>query len=524
MRRRWLFGDQLGPHFLDGPRQKVLLIESHRVFRRLRFHRQKAHLVLSAMRHRAAELGGNQCDYRQVDTYRDGLEGVDEPLDVVQPTSWAALHFVDGLADDLDLDRLPARGFATSRADFATWAERRNSKRLLLEDFYRDARERLDVLMKDGKPVTEQWNYDADNREPPPKGQDTLGIPDPWWPDEDEIDSEVRADLDAWARNGVEFVGQDGPRRFAATRAEALAALAHFVEHRLPTFGRWEDAIMGGDRWMSHSLLSAPLNLGLLDPVEVVRAAEDAYAEEHAPIAAVEGFVRQIIGWRDYIWNLYWHFGEDYRSRNALQAQTMLPTWFVELDPDGTEAACMQSALRSVREAGWAHHIQRLMVLGNYALQRGWNPADLTDWYHRTFIDGYDWVMVPNVVGMSQYADGGELATKPYAAGGNYINKMSDHCGNCVYDPKVRVGDNACPFTAGYWLFLHRHRDELAGNHRMFQMIRGLDRLPDLDDLVNQGPGAVSISGGTPPEPPGPVSISGGTPPEPPGGNPSVPS
>src|SRR3712207_3920454 len=236
MRRRWLFGDQLGPHFLDGPTQPVLMIESRRVFRRRRFHRQKAHLILSAMRHRAAELGERQCDYRQTETYRDGLAGVDEPLDVVQPTSWAAVHFVDGLLESLDLERLPARGFATSRADFASWADSRGRRRLLLEDFYRNARTRLDVLMDGDQPVTGQWNYDADNRDPPPRGQATLGVPDPWWPAEDEIDRQVRADLDAWAADGIEFVGEDGPRRFAATRDEALAALGHFVEHRLPTF------------------------------------------------------------------------------------------------------------------------------------------------------------------------------------------------------------------------------------------------------------------------------------------------
>ncbi len=487
LRRRWLFGDQLGPHFLDDPTQPVLLIEATRVFRRRRFHRQKAHLILSAMRHRAAELG-EQCAYVQADTYRQALERLDEPLDVLQPTSWSALHFVDTMAETLDLERLPARGFATSRADFTRWAEGRNARRLLLEDFYRNARERLDVLMVDGRPVTGQWNYDADNREPPPRRQDTLGVLDPWWPTEDEIDAGVRADLDAMTAAGVDFVGEDGPRVFAVTRAEALAALAHFVEHRLPTFGRYEDAMLSGDRWMSHSLLSAPLNLGLLDPVEVVRAAEDAYAEGHAPIAAVEGFCRQIIGWRDYIWNLYWYFGEDYRSRNELKHTASLPDWFQNLDPTGTDAACLSDVLASVREAAWAHHIPRLMVLSNYALQRGIDPAEMTSWFHRTFVDGYDWVMVANVVGMSQHADGGELATKPYASGGNYINKMSDYCGGCVYDPKVRVGDNACPFTAGYWLFLHRHREKFSQNFRMAQMVRGLDRLSDLDALLEQGP------------------------------------
>ena len=332
MRRRWLFGDQLGPHFLDDPGQPVLMIESSRVFRRRAFHRQKAQLILSAMRHRAAELG-EQCDYRRTDTYRAGLSGVDEPLDVVQPTSWAALGLVEALMADRDLEGLPARGFATSRADFATWADGRGGKRLLLEDFYRDARRRLELLMDGDRPVTGQWNYDADNRAAPPKTA-SLGVPDPWWPDEDEIDEQVRADLDRLAADGVEFIGADGPRLFAATRAEALAALSHFIEHRLPTFGRYEDAMMSGDRWMSHSLLSAPLNLGLLDPLEVVRAAEDAYAEGHAPIASVEGFVRQIVGWRDYIWHLYWYLGEDYRSRNELGARHPLPSWFAGLDPD----------------------------------------------------------------------------------------------------------------------------------------------------------------------------------------------
>jgi deoxyribodipyrimidine photolyase-related protein len=207
-----------------------------------------------------------------------------------------------------------------------------------------------------------------------------------------------------------------------------------------------------------------------------------------APIAAVEGFVRQVIGWRDYIWHLYWYLGEDYRNSNTLQAEGELPSWFVELDPDGTDAACLKWALGSVRDDAWVHHIPRLMVLGNYGLQRGWNPQRLTDWFHRSFLDGYDWVMVPNVVGMSQHADGGLLATKPYTGGGNYINTMSDLCGGCVYNPKKRLGEEACPFTVGYWMFLQRHHDRFAQNHRMRQVIRNLERLPDLDALVQENP------------------------------------
>ncbi len=475
MTRRWLFGDQLGPHFVADTDDPVLMIESRAVFGRRRFHRAKAHLVLSAMRHRAAELG-DRCTYVRVPTYSEALEG---PLTVCHPTSQAALRFVQGRPE---VEVLDARGFATSMADFAAWAASRDGKRLLLEDFYRNARRRLDVLMDGDQPRGGRWNYDADNREPPPHSGD-LGVTPPWWPDEDEIDAEVRHDLDRWERDGdVSFVGRDGPRRFAATRAEALAALDHFVRHRLSAFGPHEDAMLAGDAWMSHSLLSAPMNLGLLDPLEAVRAAEASAA----PIASVEGYVRQLIGWRDYVWHIYWYEPAAYRRGNALQASSPLPKWFVDLDADAVDARCLSSVLADLRDHGWVHHIPRLMVLGNYALQRGWRPAALIDWFHRSFVDGYDWVMVPNVVGMSQHADGGVMATKPYASGGAYIDRMSDYCAGCRYDPKVRVGDNACPFSAGYWAFLARNRSRLDGNFRMAQPLRGLDRLKDLDAVVEQ--------------------------------------
>ena len=484
---RWLFGDQLGPHFLDDTDAPVLLIESTAVLRRRAFHRQKAHLVLSAMRHRAAELKG-RCTYVRSETYRSGLAEVSGGLEVIQPTSWAALRLVDRLAEERDIERLPARGFSASRAEFTAWADDRGRRRLLMEDFYRDNRRRIGVLMDGAEPLGGRWNFDADNREPPPKGRRTLGVPEPVWPAEDDIDAAVRDDLGRLEADGVTFLGEDGPRLFAATRTEALAALAHFIEHRLPDFGRYEDAIMSDDRWMAHSLLSAPLNLGLLDPVEVVRAAEQAYHDGAAPLAAVEGFVRQVIGWRDYIWHLYWYLGEDYRTHNELDQRRSIDEWFATLDPAGTDAACVRSALTSVRETGWAHHIPRLMVLGSYALQHRWRPQQVTDWFHRAFVDGYDWVMVPNVVGMSQHADGGILATKPYTSGGAYINTMSDHCGGCRFDPKKRVGEDACPFTGGYWRFLHRHREQFAANPRMRQMIRGLDRLKDLDQVLAEEP------------------------------------
>lgn len=479
--RRWCFADQLGPHFLDHPGQPVLLIESRAVFGRRRFHRRKAHLVLSALRHRAAELG-EQAAFLQTGTYREALERLDEPVSVCQPTSWAADRFVRSLPS---VDVLPARGFCTSREDFDRWAQ--SQRTLRMENFYRSARRRLELLMDGDQPVEGRWNFDADNREPAPKNAADLGVAPPWQPEEDEIDERVRADLDRWERDGaVSFVGRDGPREFAVTAAEAQQALKVFLRDRLPHFGPHEDAMLAGDRFMSHSLLSAPMNLGLLDPLDCAYAAQDAYRGGKAPIGSVEGYIRQLIGWRDYIWHVYWHFGRKYRSRNALHAKAGLPSWFAELDADALHAKCLKDVLAQVRDHGWVHHIPRLMVLSNFALQRGWDPAAVTDWFHRCFVDGYDWVMVANVVGMSLHADGGLMATKPYAAGGAYINRMSDYCGSCRYQPGQRVGAHACPFTGGYWWFLARNSEELGRNRRMAQPMAGLRRLKDLDEVVAQ--------------------------------------
>lgn len=442
------------------------------------------------MRHRAAELG-EQCSYVKADTYSAALSGIDEPLSVCHPTSQGALRFVSGHAR---VEIFPARGFATSADDFERCVDARGRRRLLMEDFYRDSRRRLNVLMDDEQPVGGRWNYDSDNRQPPPR-TGSIEVTQPRWPQEDDIDAEVREDLDRWQREGrVSFLGSDGPRRFAATRSEALAALDDFITHRLPTFGPYEDAMLSGDPWMAHSLLSAPMNLGLLDPVEVVQRAENAYRRGIVPLASVEGFIRQIIGWRDFVWHLYWHLPPTYRDMNELDATEPLPAWFADLDAEVVDAECLARTLADVSDHGWVHHIPRLMLLGNYAMQRGWDPAAVTDWFHRAFVDGYDWVMVPNVVGMSQYADGGIVATKPYAAGGAYIKRMSDYCSACPYDPRVRVGPNACPFTAGYWSFLHRNRERLASNPRVAQSLRGLDRLSDLDELLRQEAGRGSAA------------------------------
>lgn len=481
MARRWLFADQLGPHFLDDPHQPVLLIESKAVFRRRAFHRQKAHLVLSALRHRAAELG-DQARFIQAETYRDALRKVREPLDVCHPTSRRARSFVQGL-DGVTM--VPPRGFVTDLDDFAGWADQRRGA-LRMDDFYRFARQHHEVLLSGGDPVGGRWSLDADNREPPPKGADRLDVADPPAIKEDEIDVGVRRDLDRWEAEGIQFVGRDGPRLFPATRAEATARLMHFVGKRLATFGPYEDAMLAGDPYLAHSALSSSFNLGLLDPLAAIRAAERAYHDKSAPLASVEGFVRQLLGWRDFVWNLYWYFDAGYRGTNRMTARRSLPDWWSDIDADAVQAHCLSDVLAGVRDRAWVHHIPRLMVLGNYALQRGWRPSELVDWFHRCFVDGYEWVMTVNVVGMSQYADLGTMTTKPYASGGAYINRMSDYCGGCRYDPKRRVGEKACPYTAGYWVFLDRVRGVLPANARMARSLTQLDRLTDLAEVKAQ--------------------------------------
>ncbi|SMQ71124.1 cryptochrome/photolyase family protein [Agreia sp. VKM Ac-1783] len=482
-RTRWIFAGQLGPLFDDGG--PMMIVEARSVFGRRPMHRAKAHLLLSAMRHRAAELG-DRVEYHRVERYSDVFDSRSsgDDLEVIDPTSWAARRFVR----ERGIHVLPSRGFVTSETDFAAWADSRQGKRLLLEDFYRGVRERTGVLMRGDQPEGGKFNFDHDNRNPPPKNAAGLGLPDPWWPVEDEIDDEVRADLDRWQSEGaVQLVGDDGPRRFAATAAEAEQALADFVEVRLNDFGPFEDAMLSGDWTMSHSLLSAPMNLGLLDPLHAIETVEAEHAAGRAPLSSVEGFVRQIMGWRDYVWHLYWYLGEGYRtSNNALDARRPLPEQFRLLDAAAIRSNCLRETIDGMRRHGWAHHIQRLMVLGNWALQHGYDPVELNDWFVDMFVDGTPWVMPANVIGMSQHADGGIVATKPYVSGGAYIDRMSDYCGGCEFNPKVRLGENACPFTAGYWAFLDRVEPRIRHNHRMAQPLSGLRRLADREAVVDQ--------------------------------------
>lgn len=475
----WVFGDQLNRSIASLKGQnvsdcRVLFVESSAKISSKRWHIQRAHLVLSAMAHFASELEaeGFEVDYRRASSLEAGVRAHCDEFDVerviaMEPMSW------DGrtLLDRLGVETVANDQFLCSYDAFAEWANGRKSLRM--EDFYRWQRKRFNIFMDaDGSPVGGAWNFDKDNREPPPK--DGRSWPEITWFELDELDEgAIESTTNTWGA---------GPKGlWPVTRAQALTRLNEFIETGLEPFGPHEDAMLSDEWKLAHSTLSSSLNLGLLHPLEVVQAAEHAYRERGLPINSVEGFIRQVIGWREYVWGMYWLFMPGYRHENQLEAHRALPP---VLAGDGTtEMECLRSVLSHVHEHGYAHHIERLMVLGNLALTAGVSPQAMNDWMWSSFVDGAEWVMIPNVIGMALHADGGVMATKPYAAGGAYINKMSNHCKGCRYDPKQRTGEKACPFTTLYWDFLARNEQALAGNHRMGQQLAGMRRLSSLDEV-----------------------------------------
>jgi deoxyribodipyrimidine photolyase-related protein len=457
-----ILGDQLlrDSPALDGA-AKAVFVESVAMLRRRPLHRQRAHVVLSGMRHFARDLRDaatvEVVEHRGAPSLAAALaQHAGEELVAVAPNDVAAR----GALEALGVRLVASNQFLTDPAAFEAWAHGR--RRLRMEDFYREQRKAFGVLVDDlGEPLGGRWNFDADNRRPPPKGG--LQAPVPWAPAEDEIDAGVRADLDALAADGVAFFGQDAPRRFAVTPVEAAAVLADFVDHRLEAFGPWQDAMVDGEPYLFHALLSVPLNLGVIDPLTCVRAAEAAHHERGLPIGSVEGFVRQALGWREYVWGMYWLRAQQWPEANALDAQLPLPAGY-RGTPTGLN--CLDTVVAGVAEHGYAHHIERLMVLGTIGLTAGVQPWELVRWFQTAFVDGAEWVMAPNAAGMALFADGGEMVTKPYAAGGNYISKMSSHCRGCRYKPSEKHGERACPVTALYWDFVDRHTERLAANNR----------------------------------------------------------
>ena len=476
----------------------------------VKHHKQKIVLVFSAMRHFAQELrdAGWTVDYVELDDNGNSGSFIGEVARAIERHDPRAVHVVEAGEWRVQqaIEEWPAKfacaveilsddRFLCTTAEFNDWAEGR--KTLRMEHFYREMRRRTGLLMSNGKdggkPVGGQWNYDSENRKPPKEG---LSAPE-----------RPRFEPDEITRDVIELVEECFGDHFGSlerfdwpvTSEQAEQAADAFFAERLTCFGDYQDAMVHGEDDLFHSMLSTSLNLGLLDPLDLCRRAEAEYDDGNAPLNAVEGFIRQIIGWREYVRGFYCRFMPGLESDNALNAQRGLPEFYWTGD---TDMRCLADAVRSTRDNAHAHHIQRLMVLGNFALLTGVEPRQVQDWFLVVYADAYQWVELPNVSAMALYADGGKLASKPYAASGNYINKMSNYCADCAYSVSKKTGEGACPFNALYWHFMHRHRERLEANHRIGRIYATWDRMGEerqaeyldsaeafLDTLEPAGPG-----------------------------------
>jgi deoxyribodipyrimidine photolyase-related protein len=481
-----ILGDQLTPHIsslgdADPATSVLLMAEVASEASYVKHHKKKIAFLFSAMRHFAEELraAGWRVDYVRLDDPDNSGSLSGEVLRAAERLGTMALHVTEPgefrlLAELQALDEaIPVTiheddRFIAGHAEFEAWAEGR--KALRMEYFYRDMRRKTGLLMDGDEPEGGKWNFDHDNRKP--AARDLL-MPQPLRFAPDTTMEEVLALVEA---RFADHFGTLRPFWFGTTRADAEAAFAHFLKTALPQFGDYQDAMLVGEKFLYHSVVSLYLNCGLLDPLAMCRAAEAEYRAGRAPLNAVEGFIRQIIGWREYVRGIYWREGPDYVHRNALGATRPLPQFYWTAE---TDMACLRAAIEQTRDEAYAHHIQRLMVTGNFALLASVDPHELHEWYLAVYADAYEWAEAPNTVGMSQFADGGLLASKPYAASGAYIDRMSDYCGGCRYKVKLKAGPDACPMNYLYWDFIARHRDRIKGNPRMAQMVRTWDRFGD---------------------------------------------
>ncbi|MEL7109064.1 MAG: cryptochrome/photolyase family protein [Pseudomonadota bacterium] len=483
-----ILGDQLSRQVsslkgADPTRDRVLMTEVVEEATYVRHHKKKIAFLFSAMRHFAEELerANWQVEYVKLDdpentgsftgeVNRAVTRLKPEKLIVTEPGEWrvraametwqAALPCAVEIRED--------NRFIASHEEFADWAAGR--KQLRMEYFYRDMRRKTGLLMDGNDPVGGKWNFDADNRKP---AEADLFLPKPLTFAPDEITTDV---LGLVKDRFANHFGDLDPFWFGVTRAHAEQTLSHFIDNCLIHFGDYQDAMLEGEKFLYHSLLSLYINAGLLDPLEVCQRVEAAYRDGAAPLNAAEGFIRQVIGWREYVRGIYWLKMPEYVDLNFFGHDRQLPDFYWTGD---TKMACMRAAITQTKEDAYAHHIQRLMVTGNFALLAGIDPKQVHEWYLAVYADAYEWVELPNTLGMSQFADGGLLGSKPYVSSGNYIHKMSNHCGACAYKVKQKTGEGACPFNPLYWHFLNRNRSTLAKNPRMAQMYRTWDRMSD---------------------------------------------
>lgn len=483
---RIILGDQLSRTIssLDGVDRQtdvIVMMEVAEEATYVQHHKQKLVFVFSAMRHFANELRshGFNVDYIKLEDAGNTGSFAGElqraihrhnatTVIATEPGEWRVLEAMHGWSDTLGTTvaiRADTRFFAT-RQRFAAWAQGR--KQLRMEFFYRELRAETSILMDNGKPAGDQWNFDHDNRKALPKGH---ALPPRRRFEPDAITREVMALV------ATRFAGHFGdiePFGWAVTRETALEALDHFITACLPQFGDYQDAMKQDNPLLYHSIISPYLNIGLLNPREICERAEAAWRTGKAPLNAVEGFIRQILGWREYVRGLYWLKMPAYAETNALAATRKLPAFYWTAE---TPMNCVSQVVQDTRRHAYAHHIQRLMVTGNFALLAGLAPREVEEWYLLVYADAYDWVELPNTHGMALFADGGIMASKPYAASGAYINRMSDYCSSCSFDPKQKTGARACPFNYLYWDFLLRNENSLGKNPRLAMPYRNLARM-----------------------------------------------
>ncbi len=444
-------------------------------------HKKKLAFIFAAMRHFADRLSTEGWDVRytayddpenkgsiQGELERRMAETGASHVTMIEPGEYRLRRSLKdwASANKVDLAMLDDDRFVASRHEFERWVSDR--KQLRMEYFYREMRRKTGLLMQGAEPEGGQWNFDAENRKP---ARDDLFMPRPVQFEPDSITKQVLKLIES------EFPDNFGhlePFGFAVTPDQAEAAMEAFVRDALPNFGDYQDAMLEGEPFLYHSLLALYLNVGLLDPLRLCRRVERAFYEGKAPLNAVEGYIRQIIGWREYVRGIYWLKMPKYTDENYLEASRPLPWFYWSAE---TEMACLAAAIGQTRAEAYAHHIQRLMVTGNFAMLAGINPKEVHEWYLAVYVDAFEWVEAPNTIGMSQFADGGLLGSKPYASSGNYINKMSDYCKGCSFDVNKKHGKGCCPFNPLYWDFLVRNREKLGRNPRLQPVYRTWDKM-----------------------------------------------
>ncbi len=474
---RLILGDQLSHSIsslenADKKSDVILICEVWEEATYTRHHPKKIAFLFSAMRHFAEELKKNGFNVRYItlddpkntgsfdaEVIRAIADTKCTELTITEPGEWRVLEKIKSWQKTLKVPvhiKTDTR-FLCSIDEFKKWAG--DKKSLRMEFFYRDMRKKHGILLDvGGKPVGGKWNFDSENRK---AGNDTLVSPQRISHPKDAITTAV---LKLVKKRFSDHFGDLEPFHFAVTKRQALAEAKHFIDTLLPNFGDYQDAMVAGEAYLYHSLLSSYINAGLLLPLEICRMAEEAYYQNQAPLNAVEGFIRQILGWREYVRGIYWTRMPDYAEMNYFNAARPLPEFYWGAD---TKMKCISEAVDHTKKHAYSHHIQRLMVTGNFALLAGIDPKEVCDWYLAVYSDAYEWVELPNTLGMALFGDGGIMASKPYAASGKYINKMGNFCKNCFYDPNITVGEKACPLNALYWDFMARHEDKLRKNQRL---------------------------------------------------------